>query len=118
MLARYAAERRADHVMARLLTSALLRVYGSRAPPLPGLDAAGLFALDRLGPVKRGFAKVAMGGGWGCGRDAGAGGRACAGMGKVVGEVAGMGRGSDEGLRRTRRGGRREEARGAARRGG
>lgn len=96
MLARYAAERRADHVMARLLTGALLRVYGSRAPPLPALGAAGLFALDRLGPVKRGFAKIAMGSGWGCGVD----------------------RGSDEGLRRARRGGRREEARGAARHGG
>ena len=116
VLARYAAERRADHVMARLLTSALLRVYGSRAPPLPALGAAGLFALDRLGPVKRGFAKIAMGSGWGCGGDAGAGGRACAGMGKVVGEVAGVDRGSDEGLRRARRGMRREEARGAARR--
>ena len=122
VLARYAAERRADHVMARLMTSALLRVYGSRAPPLPALGAAGLFALDRLGPVKRGFAKIAMGGGWGCGRDAMAGARACAGLGKVVGEVvgevAGVGRGSDEGLRRARRGMRRGEARGAARHGG
>ena len=118
VLARYAAERRADHVMARLMTGALLRVYGSRAPPLPALGAAGLFALDRLGPVKRGFAKIAMGSGWGCGGDAGAGVRACAGMGEVVGEVAGVGRGNDEGLRRTRRGGRREEARGAACRGG
>ena len=118
VLARYAAERRPDHVMARLLTGALLRVYGSGAPPLPALGAAGLFTLDRLGPAKRGFAKIAMGGGWGCGGDAGAGARACAGMGKVVGELVGLGRGSGEGLRRARRGGRRGEARGAARHGG
>ena len=30
---------------------------------LPGLGAAGLFMLDRLGPVKRGFVLAAMGGG-------------------------------------------------------
>lgn len=87
VLARYAAERRADHVMARLLTGSLLRVYGSRVPPVPALGAAGLFALDRLGPLKRGFAKIAMGDGWGCGRGAGAG----------------------AGLRRTWRGLRRDE---------
>lgn len=74
VLARYAAARRADHAMARALTGSLLRIYGSRVPPLPALGAAGLFALDRLGPVKRGFAKIAMGGGPGSGEGgAGAG---------------------------------------------
>lgn len=64
VLARYAAQRRADHAMARLLTGSLLRIYGSRAPLVPALGAAGLFALDRLGPLKRGFANVTMGAGW------------------------------------------------------
>ena len=73
VLPRYAAERRADHVMARLLTGSLLRIYGSRVPPVPALGAAGLFAFDRLGPLKRGFAKIAMGDGWGCGRGDGDG---------------------------------------------
>lgn len=73
VLARYAAERRADHAMARLLTGSLLRIYGSRVPPVPALGAAGLFVFDRLGPLKRGFAKIAMGDGWGCGRGAGGG---------------------------------------------
>lgn len=62
-LAQYAAERRADHALARLLTGSLLRVYGSRAPFLPAFGAAGLLALDRLGPVKRGFARLTMGAG-------------------------------------------------------
>ena len=62
--ARYAAARRADHAMARLLTGSLLGIYGSRAPLVPALGAAGLFALDRLGPVKRGFANLTMGAGW------------------------------------------------------
>ena len=73
VIARYAAERRADHVVARLLTGSLLRIYGARVPPVPALGAAGLFAFDRLGPLKRGFAKIAMGEGWGCGRGAGDG---------------------------------------------
>lgn len=64
VLERYAAQRRADHAMARLLTGSLLRIYGSRAPLVPALGAAGLFALDRLGPLKRGFANVTMGAGW------------------------------------------------------
>ena len=98
VLARYAAQRRADHTMARLLTGSLLRVYGSRVPPVPALGAAGLFALDRLGPVKRGFAKLTMGDGW----------------------VHGRGEGEDTGLRRALRGalqhgGWHEEAGGAAR---
>ena len=80
VLARYAAARRADHLMARALTGGLLRVYGSRVPPLPALGAAGLFALDRIGPVKRGFARVAMGGGRGRGEGEGAGGGAGAGL--------------------------------------
>lgn len=50
--------------MARLLTGSLLGIYGSRAPLVPALGAAGLFALDRLGPVKRGFANLTMGAGW------------------------------------------------------
>ena len=62
--ARYARARRADHAMARLLTGSLLGIYGSRAPLAPALGAAGLFALDRLGPVKRGFANLTMGAGW------------------------------------------------------
>ena len=73
VIARYAAARRADHAMARLLTGSLLRVYGSRAPFVPALGAAGLFALDRLGPVKRGFANLTMGAGWTLGEGAGAG---------------------------------------------
>ena len=102
VLARYAAQRRADHTMARLLTGSLLRVYGARVPPLPALGAAGLFALDRLGPVKRGFAKLTMGDGW------------------VHGRGEGEGEGEDTGLRRAlrgalRHGGWREEAGGAAR---
>ena len=64
-LARYAGERRADHVMARLLTASLLRIYASRAPLLAALGAAGLFALDRIGPAKRRFANLTMGAGWG-----------------------------------------------------
>ena len=104
VLARYAAQRRADHTMARLLTGSLLRVYGARVPPVPALGAAGLFALDRLGPVKRGFAKLTMGDGWVHGR----------------GEGEGEGEGKDTGLRRAlrgalRHGGWREEAGGAAR---
>ena len=100
VIARYAAQRRADHMIARLLTGSLLRVYGSRVPPVPTLGAAGLFALDRLGPVKRGFAKLTMGDGWVHGR--------------------GEGEGEGTGLRRAlrgalRRGGWREEAGGAAR---
>ena len=100
VLARYAAQRRADHTMARLLTGSLLRIYGSRVPPVPALGAAGLFALDRLGPVKRGFAKLTMGDGW------------------VHG--GGEGEGEGTGLRRAlrgalRHGGWREEAGGAAR---
>ena len=71
--ARYAAARRPDHVMARLLTGSLLRIYGSRAPLVPALGAAGLFALDRLGPVKREFANLTMGAGWTLGEGAGAG---------------------------------------------
>ena len=62
-LARYRAARRADHHMARILTAGLLRVFGSRAPLVPALSAAGLFALDRLGPVKRRFANATMGAG-------------------------------------------------------
>ncbi len=98
VLARYAAQRRADHTMARLLTGSLLRIYGSRVPPVPALGAAGLFALDRLGPVKQGFAKLTMGDGW----------------------VHGRGEGEGTGLRRAlrgalRHGGWREEAGGAAR---
>ena len=93
---------RADHTMARLLTGSLLRVYGARVPPVPALGAAGLFALDRLGPVKRGFAKLTMGDGW------------------VHGRGEGEGEGEDTGLRRAlrgalRHGGWREEAGGAAR---
>ena len=61
---RYAAERRPDHRWARLLTTSLLRVYGSRLPGMVALGGAGLFTLDRLGPVKRGFASLAMGSGW------------------------------------------------------
>ena len=64
VLERFAAARRADHAMARVLTASLLRIYGSRVPLVPALGAAGLFALERLGPVKRGFAHLAMGGGW------------------------------------------------------
>ena len=60
-LARYRAARRADHRMARLLTEGLLRVFGSRAPLVPALSAAGLFALDRSGPVKRRFVQAAAG---------------------------------------------------------
>ena len=102
VIARYAAQRRADHMIARLLTGSLLRVYGSRVPPVPALGAAGLFALDRLGPVKRGFAKLTMGDGW------------------VHGRGEGEGEGEGTGLRRAlrgalRRGGWREEAGGAAR---
>ena len=70
--ARYARARRADHAMARLLTGSLLGIYGSRAPLVPVLGAAGLFALDRLGPVKRGFANLTMGAGWRRGEGAGA----------------------------------------------
>ena len=64
VLARYRAARRADHCMARLLTASLLRIYGSRVPLVPAAGAAGLFALDRLGPAKRGFANLTMGAGW------------------------------------------------------
>ena len=72
VIARYAAARRADHALARLLTGSLLGIYGSRAPLAPALGAAGLFALDRLGPVKRGFANFTMGAGWRWGEGAGA----------------------------------------------
>ena len=63
VLDRYAAARRADHSMARLLTAGLLRIFGSgsRIPFAPALGAAGLLAFDRLGPVKRGFTNLAMG---------------------------------------------------------
>ena len=61
VLERYGAARRVDHAMARVLTGSLLRIYGSRLPLVPALGAAGLFALDRLGPAKRGFARLAMG---------------------------------------------------------
>ena len=64
VLDRYALERRPDHAWGRLLTGALLRVYGSRAPLAPALGAAALFALDRFGPVKRQFASRTMGAGW------------------------------------------------------
>ena len=64
VVASYGAARRADHAMARLLTGSLLRIFGSRAPLLPALGAAGLFALDRLAPLKRGFANATMGAGW------------------------------------------------------
>ena len=50
--------------MARSLTTpALLRIFGSgsRIPFASALGAAGLFAFDRLGPVKRGFVSLAMG---------------------------------------------------------
>ena len=63
-LARYRAARRADHRMARLLTEGLLRIFGARAPFAPCFGAAGLFALERSGPVKRRFATAATGGGW------------------------------------------------------
>lgn len=59
--ARYHAARRADHRMARALTGGLLGVYASNAPPLPTLGAAGLFALDRLGPVKRRLVSMTAG---------------------------------------------------------
>ncbi len=85
-LARYAAQRRADHAMARLLTGSLLRVYGSRAPFLPAFGAAGLLALDRLGPVKRGFARLTMGAGWVHGPGAGPG----TGTGTGTGAGAGL----------------------------
>ena len=75
VLARYGAARRNDHAMARLLTGSLLRIYGSRAPLVPALGAAGLFALDRLGPVKRGFVDLTMGAGWVRVAGAGAGAR-------------------------------------------
>ena len=64
VLARYALERRADHGWARFLTGGLLRVYGSRSSLVPALGAAGLFALERLGPAKRRFASLTMGSGW------------------------------------------------------
>ena len=67
VLGRYAAERRPDHGWARLLTAGLLHVHGTRAPLLPALGAAGLFALDRLGSVKRRFASLTMGAGWSAG---------------------------------------------------
>ena len=60
----YGAARRADHALARLFTGGLLRVYGSRAPLAAAFGAAGLFTLDRMGPVKRRFASLAMGAGW------------------------------------------------------
>jgi len=62
-LDRYVAARRADHAMARSLTTGLLRIFGSgsRIPFASALGAAGLFAFDRLGPVKRGFVSLAMG---------------------------------------------------------
>ena len=60
-LARYRSARRLDHLAARLLTGGLLRVFGSRAPLVPALSAAGLLALDRAGPVKHRFANAAMG---------------------------------------------------------
>ena len=72
VVARYAMARRADHAMARVLTASLLGIYGSRAPLVPALGAAGLFALDRLGPAKRGFANLTMGAGWRRGEGAGA----------------------------------------------
>ena len=62
-LARYRASRRADHRMARLLTEGLLRVFGSRAPFVSCLGAAGLFALERNGPMKRRFVQAATGAG-------------------------------------------------------
>ena len=62
-LARYRAARRTDHRMARLLTEGLLRIFGSRAPFVPCLGAAGLFLLEWSGPVKRRFASAATGAG-------------------------------------------------------
>ena len=62
-LALYRASRRADHRMARLLTEGLLRVFGSRAPFVSCLGAAGLFALERNGPMKRRFVQAATGAG-------------------------------------------------------
>ena len=88
--ARYAAARRPDHVMARLLTGSLLRIYGSRAPLVPALGAAGLFALDRLGPVKREFANLTMGAGWTLGEGAGAGLRRALREGWLGGEGDGL----------------------------
>ena len=73
VIARYGAARRADHCMARLLTASLLQIYGSRVPLVPAAGAAGLFALDRLGPMKRGFANLTMGAGWTLGAAAGSG---------------------------------------------
>ena len=81
VIARYDIARRADHAAARAFTGSLLRIYGSRGPLVSAFGAAGLFALDRLGPVKRGLARLAMGASWspGTGRFHG-------------GEVAGAGR--------------------------
>ena len=120
VLARYAAARRADHVMARLLTESLLRIYGSRVPPVPALGAAGLFALDRLGPAKRGFAMLAMGGGWGRGGGGGGGRGADARVGNAGGTLPFPREGAEAGvgLRGARRGAWRDRTQGAARHGG
>lgn len=61
LLARYAADRRRDQSRVLRVTDALVRVFSNAFAPLVAARAVGLLAFDLLPPLKRGFARHAMG---------------------------------------------------------
>ncbi|MCS6891143.1 MAG: UbiH/UbiF/VisC/COQ6 family ubiquinone biosynthesis hydroxylase [Rhodovarius sp.] len=61
LLARYQAERRPAALLMLGATHVLERLFGNRIPPLRLARRVGIAAVDRIAPLKRGFARVAMG---------------------------------------------------------
>ena len=61
LLARYQALRRPAAMAMLGATHALERLFGNRFPPLRAARRLGIAAVDRIGPLKRAFARQAMG---------------------------------------------------------
>jgi 2-octaprenyl-3-methyl-6-methoxy-1,4-benzoquinol hydroxylase/2-octaprenylphenol hydroxylase len=61
VLRRYERRRRSDNVLSAHAFDAIQRVFGSEAMPLAALRGIGLAAVDKIAPLKRGFARHAAG---------------------------------------------------------
>jgi 2-octaprenyl-6-methoxyphenol hydroxylase len=61
LLARYQAARRPAAMMMLGATHALEKLFGNAFPPLRAARRLGIAAVDRIGPLKRAFARQAMG---------------------------------------------------------
>lgn len=61
LLRAYQAERRPAAMLMLGATHAIERLFGNRFPPLRAARRLGIAAVDRIGPLKRGFARIAMG---------------------------------------------------------